>query len=315
MSSAVGAAGNRKADNDVDDAGVGMGPVRAALARAALRQVGEHGWTQDAITAAAMGGGDPRLSLSMSGMVSPPDLIRWFMDDMNVRLRQRRTAAAVQASDGPSSASSTDLLFDSIQWRLRQVVPLVERGRWHEGMALGLQTPLVTKAQLDEMVDILLLEVPPSSTSTAQSAETPPHYRAALGGIFVAAELHLLADRSDGHAETWDFLRRRLDELEAHRDDPGRLLLLLHASPLSSLAGAVQAAAAAAVTATSSGVHGIPATAAASAVASSLWDGIASLVLPSSDAGTAPFPLGGSRPDAAGTRASDYEAPPRTKQA
>ena len=59
--------------------------VHRPLARSALQQVPTHGWTSEAITAAAMQ--DPQLSLSMAGMLNPTELLHWFMDDMNRQLR------------------------------------------------------------------------------------------------------------------------------------------------------------------------------------------------------------------------------------
>ncbi|KAL3938654.1 MAG: hypothetical protein SGARI_001658 [Bacillariaceae sp.] len=146
-----------------------------------MKQVPTHGWTTEAITAAAVQ--DPKLSISMSGMLSPSDLVHWFMDDMNRQLREKRVVGDNDNKD--------DEIFKSIQWRLQQVIPLVECGQWHKGMALGMSTPLATKAQLHEFIEI----ISPPKVST--------EYQAALGAIFVATELHLLMDSSVEYQDTW----------------------------------------------------------------------------------------------------------------
>ena len=208
------------------------------LAKAALRQVTVHGWTQDAITAAVME--HPKMTLSMSGLLTPSELIHLFMDDFNHSLRH----------DAEKQEWS---VFDKIKWRLEQVIPLVQSGQWHKGMAMGLQTPLTTRSQLHEFIQLVS---PPGSSLL---------YQTALGGIFVAAELHLLTDCSPDYHQTWKFLEARLNELDAH---PSRHVDFHGTTNLG----------------------GIP-TAAYTAVATSLLDGLASLLMPSNSSsvvGTSP---------------------------
>jgi hypothetical protein len=119
---------------------------------------------------------------------------------------------------------------------------------------MGLSTPMTTHAQLHKFVEIV---APPGSSII---------YKTALGGIFVAAELHLLTDSSPDFEETWKFLQLRLDELEQ-----GNFINVFDSN--------------------------IP-MAATTAVASSLFEGISSLLMPSSPASNNKM--------AAGTKASDY---------
>lgn len=211
-----------------------MAEVKQALAKAALKQVPQHGWTQDAITAAVLE--DPKMTISMSGLLTPTELVHWLMDDFNRQLRE----------DPEKSEWST---FQKIKWRLEQVIPLAQSGQWHHGMAMGLSTPVTTRSQLHEFVEL----VAPTESSTM--------YQTALGGIFVASELHLLTDTSPEYRETWKFLEARLDELEN-----GEFVNL------------------------SGGAASIP-MAATTAVAASLFEGLTSLILPSSSTkipGTSP---------------------------
>ncbi|KAG7353361.1 coenzyme Q9 COQ9 [Nitzschia inconspicua] len=239
-----------------------MDQFKDRLARSALKQVETHGWTKEAITAAAVE--DPKVSISIAGMLTPTELVHWFMDDMNRQLRDRRNAATETAV----TTRTTEDIFQDIQWRLRQVIPLVKCGQWHKGMALGLTTPLTTQKQLHQLIEII----------------SPPHssteYQTALGGIFVATELHLLTDSSPEYCDTWTFLQNRLDELERNKDHPPTQFLssLLSSRSINPID------------------TNIPIMA-SMAVASSLMEGLASLVLPT---GTRSSVLPGTRP-------SDYQ--------
>ena len=212
-----------------------MGDQKRLLANAALKQVPQHGWTQDAITAAVLE--HPQMSISMSGLLTPTELVNWLMDDWNEQLKSKKENEEMSP-------------FESIQWRLEQVIPLVQSGKWHQGMALGLSTPTITQSQLHEFVEII---APPNSSTM---------YKTALGGVFVSTELFLLADSSQDYQETWSFLNSRLQEL-----DEGKFVNIFDNGTIPMAAG--------------------------TAIASSLMEGVASIVMPSAKS--------------SGTRASDYK--------
>ncbi len=258
--------GNGNHGNNNSNHNHNMIQFKERLAKGALKQVAKHGWTQAAITAAAVE--DTKLSISMSGMLSPTELLHWFMDDMNRQLRLRRNE---RMNDTTASSATASSVFDAVQWRLQQVIPLVESGQWHKGMAMGLSTPLTTRAQLHEFIEIVS---PPDSSI---------EYQTALGAIFVATELHLLTDSSTNYQDTWSFLERRLDELEKHKDNPS--LLLASISPLSSMLSNNK------IDSTIPLVAGM-------AVASSLVEGVMSLVMPNSVTNAV-----------RGTKPSDYNSP------
>jgi rpsU-divergently transcribed protein len=263
-----------------------MDNARNRLAQAAMEQIPKYGWTQDAITVAAME--DPKLSVSMSGMLSPSELISWFMDDMNHQLRknkeeqERRTRTNENEND-----DDVDVVFEAIQWRLNQVLPLVESGQWHHGMAMGLSTPLATQSQLHEFIEI----ISPENSTTA--------YHTALGAIFISTELFLLTDSSSltNYSKTWSFLKQRLIELDTHQKEFGGNVdlaqLMLNNNPLSSVLSSPLSSLVTAATGNS-----IPIVA-SMAVGRSLLEGAASLVLPQS------FRVLPQQPG--GTKPSDYK--------
>lgn len=262
-----------------------MENVKSRLARAALKQVPRYGWTQDAISIAASE--DPKLSLSMSGMLSPSELVGWFMDDMN---RQLRTQKKEKTKNDDENDNDNARQFEAIQWRLEQVLPFVKSGQWHRGMAMGLSTPLTTQSQLHEFIEL----ISPDNCSTA--------YQTALGAIFVATELHLLTDDSPNYIDTWMFLRNRLNELESHRReygdvDPSQFMVQLASSaPIPSVSSLANM------------TNSIPVVAGL-AVAQSLVEGAASLVFPPSFHSLSPN-MTEQPQDMSGTKASDYKSPP-----
>jgi ubiquinone biosynthesis protein COQ9 len=362
-----------------------MADVKTMLIRAALQQVPHYGWTQDAITAATLSSptssttitsndvGHPspppppsqqpqqhqQLHLSMSGMVSPIDLLHWFMDDMNHRLRIQQQQKFGQLQQPQPQKQPHVVLFELIQWRLQQVIPYIQCHRWHEGMALGLTTPYRTQSQLYDMITIVTTppQLPPPSLSNNNNnttnntntndttiSTTNHSYQSAVGMIFVATELHLLTDTSTNYQDTWDFLHSRLDGLQHRPDDPTRLGLLYN-NPLSSLVSTISptvdmiqkvvASSSSSTTTTTmnsilmnSGMNSIPIMA-ASAVATSLLDGMTSLLVPNNNnksnnnnvptaTGTGSTVYGTARRPTSnnsnsttipGTKASDYESP------
>jgi rpsU-divergently transcribed protein len=276
---------NRSNSSDINS-NSSMDNARNRLAQAAMEQIPKYGWTQDAITVAAME--DPKLSVSMSGMLSPSELISWFMNDMNHQLRKKKEEEETKTTTRTNeNDDDVDVVFEAIQWRLKQVLPLVESGQWHHGMAMGLSTPLATKSQLHEFIEIIS---PENSTSA---------YHTALGAIFISTELFLLTDSSSStnYSKTWSFLKQRLNELDNHQkefgDDVDLAQLMLNNSPLSSVLPSSLSSLVTAATGNS-----IPIVA-SMAVGRSLLEGAASLVLPQSFR-VLPQQLGGTKP-------SDYK--------
>jgi hypothetical protein len=115
------------------------------------------------------------------------ELVHVLMENFNQQLQEE---------------NSNLMVFEKIQCRLQQVIPFCESGQWYQGVAMGLSTPMTTHSQLHEFVEIV---APPGSSTM---------YKTALGGIFVATELHLSTNSSPDYQETWKFLQLRLDEFE-----------------------------------------------------------------------------------------------------
>lgn len=151
--------------------------------------------------------------MSVVGLMTVDDLIAFCMDQWNIQLkedllRQKNTMNDDSQSQSAKEKPTIDPLQKGIQTRLEYLIPYLQSGRWHEGMALGVRGPsnaLQTQQQLQEMVEIIV-----ESSAEHRGMGTPE--RMALGAVYVATELHLLSDASPGYQDTWNFLSSRMDD-------------------------------------------------------------------------------------------------------
>lgn len=220
-------------------------PQRSLL-RAALDQVPEHGWTQDAVAAAVS---SRTISIATTGLVQAPyDLIAFCMDDWNDRLR-RTLMERANTDERWNSLSLVDRLHFAFQTRLEFQKELIQANRWHEAIAVGARPENVytTSEKLQEMVETVC-------SSSCEEDALGQLEKFSLGAIYVAAEMHMVSKESDSEEETWDFLHQQL----VHWD-----MLRNTASPLAALPASAATVAYVSLT-----------------LAGSLTSGLASLLLP-----------------------------------
>jgi ubiquinone biosynthesis protein COQ9 len=173
--------------------------VRTRLLQASLRQVPLHGWTDDAISMAVE---KEQLPLSMVGMVTPTQLVEWFMEDRNQEFAKQLDGMDMEGMELPERLSL------AIQTRLEHVVAVLPN--WHEGMALGATGNTTTTAQQLEEIVVLIANKVVDGTSHPPLSQLQ---RTAIGAVYVATELHLLSDDSVNQEASWQFLRDRMQEL------------------------------------------------------------------------------------------------------
>mmetsp|Transcript_51322 Transcript_51322/g.154210 ORF Transcript_51322/g.154210 Transcript_51322/m.154210 type:complete len:376 (-) Transcript_51322:50-1177(-) len=271
---------------------------KKAILTSALHHVHEHGWTEDALAAGVMSVSLPPATI---GLVSGgrTDLVSHFMDRCNADLREV-LHREWQPKWDEEQTPVRERIARALQMRLEMVVPYVQSGRWHEGMALGVSSPstaAVTAGQLDTMAGIV---ADAAGLSASEAFGTPG--RAAIASAFASAELHLLTDKSAGHSDTWCFLHQRVGDLE--------MMAGVASKGPAGLAFNADTVIAASAVATSLGGAALslarPAAASAmSAMASTIVPQIMTFMQPKQDpsrSGT-----GFSRPSSQGTKASDYD--------
>lgn len=138
------------------------------------------------------------------GLVTPQDLVSFFMRDCNARLRTHLQ----ERPKNNTNMTTCDKIQHAVRHRLEMVVPYLKSRTWHEGMAMGAtRNTSSTAEELEELVSIVLL----SCTGGTYNSSL---HRMAVGAVYVSTELHMLSDTSPGYVDTWDFLSHRMDEYD-----------------------------------------------------------------------------------------------------
>jgi ubiquinone biosynthesis protein COQ9 len=188
-------------------------PLEQRLLDAALAHVPAHGWSRDALEAGAR---DLGLSPAAAGLLPRGEgqLVEAFIGACN-------DALAAQLAGGPGplaarlAAAGDDeraRLHAALRTRLEMLAPHV--ASWPQALALAAQPRnlphalALGAAMVDAVAGALL---PPAAGADWYSQ------RAALAAAYAAAEAAMLVDASEGFAETWTFLDRRLADAEALR--------------------------------------------------------------------------------------------------
>ncbi|KAK7752114.1 Ubiquinone biosynthesis protein coq9, mitochondrial [Diatrype stigma] len=196
-------------------------PTERAILSAAYAHVPEHGFTQSALSLGARDAG--YLDISTNVLPDGPfSLIRYHLVTQREALAPKSreifntattTAATQPGEEAPYSlpAGGQWTVGDKVE-RLTWERLLGNRNvnhRWQEALAVMAQ-PSRAAPSLRELA-LLADEI----CHLAGDASVDPSWyakRASLSAVYVASELFMTNDRSAGHAETRDFLRRRLEE-------------------------------------------------------------------------------------------------------
>lgn len=185
-----------------------------------LRQVKEHGWSEDAIAAGVLSAGLP---LAMVGLVTQQtdasaavNLVMHYMEECNRNLLQELEQQRQQ--EKTQTLSEMQKLFYAVQFRLRMNIPYVSTKRWHEAMAIGISTPYValdTSRKLRDMSQIILSFVGSTLSEGSITPKATLPQESALHAVYIATELFMLTDSSTDFVDTWTFLQHRLDDMDA----------------------------------------------------------------------------------------------------
>jgi len=172
-----------------------------------------HGWSVQALEAGAR---DLGLSPSAAGLLPPAaaQLVEAFVGRCNAALAAQLAggpgplAARLAAAGGDERAR----LHAALRTRLEMLGPHV--ASWPQALAIASQRrnlphALALGAALVDAVAGALL--PPASDASWYSR------RAALAAAYASSEAAMLADASEGFADTWAFLDRRLADAAALR--------------------------------------------------------------------------------------------------
>lgn len=178
--------------------------IRAQILEAALPNVPTLGWSRNAI---AMGAEEIGFPSVVHGMF--PDggyaLVSYFYGKCNdevVRRLQEETQNGNLAVGDP-----LDFLVRAVRTRLEMIIPY--KPQWSQALALMAlpQNAATSLAQVLTLVDDICYYAGDRSVDFGWYTR-----RIGLATIMKMTELFMLQDSSEDHANTWEFLRNRMDE-------------------------------------------------------------------------------------------------------
>jgi ubiquinone biosynthesis protein COQ9 len=176
--------------------------LRPALAAAAVAEVPFEGWSMGALRRAARDVG-----------VAPADIERAFPDGARDLIEYWAAITDEHMIDGLAkvdlaSFKVRERIALAVKLRLVHVAPQREAMRRALSFLALPQNAALGARLLYRTVDTIWYAI--GDRSTDHNFYTK---RALLAGVYAATVLYWLDDRSDGAAETWSFLERRLDQL------------------------------------------------------------------------------------------------------
>lgn len=176
--------------------------ARERIIRAALPHVPFDGWTPEVLRrAAADAGYDPLTALRVFPRGPVEAIEAW------VALADRRMVTALE-SQAPPDAKTTARVALAVRLRLEDLAAHREAVRRALGLLALPHNAPVAAATLWRTVDAIWYAA--GDTATDFNYYTK---RALLAGVYSATVLYWLDDKSEGFAETWKFLDRRLADV------------------------------------------------------------------------------------------------------
>ncbi|KAL6107352.1 coq9 [Pungitius sinensis] len=182
--------------------------LQARVLTAALEFVPLHGWSMEAIAAAAETLG---LSSASTGMFynGAGDLVLHFVAQCNSQLTETLAEQHNQVQLGQAEPKKTaDFLRDAVETRLRMHIPYIES--WPQAMSILLLPHNIPESlkHLSTLVDDMWYYAGDRSTDMNWYTK-----RAALTGIYNTTELVMLQDSSPDFLDTWNFLDNRIQDV------------------------------------------------------------------------------------------------------
>lgn len=192
-----------------DDDTIYEDDVKGKILDASLNHVQQHGWTKDTLAIGAESLGYPSIShgLFPKGGV---ELVHHFYRQCNIRL-----GAQLQLDPHRDSTKQHEFLRDAVERRLRMNEDYVVSGRWIEAMGL-MALPPNAPASLQHfahLMDDMWHYAGDTSVDFSWYAK-----RAALAGVYKSTELSMIQDQSPDFEDTWQFLDRRIRDIQKLHD-------------------------------------------------------------------------------------------------
>jgi len=182
--------------------------ISSEILNVALEFVPTYGWSQRSIDAAVEA---LELSISTAGMFKrgSGDLVLHFIETSNAKLYEYLASESKRfATD--ESVNTSAFIEKAIQERLKMIIPFIDS--WPQALSL-IASPSMASEVLEQganMIDEIWYHAGDMSSDMSWYSK-----RAAVAALHVSSELFMLQDKSPHFEDTWDFLHRRMKDLEA----------------------------------------------------------------------------------------------------
>jgi len=187
--------------------------IKCEILDMALEEVHEHGWTRAAVAASATKLGHPSV---VSGLITRGgvDLVLHHVNSSNKKLdiwmeqEVRRITA-----DGNKKLPIGKFVRSAIIERLKMNTSFIKSGRWTEALALSASNPQVACESLgcvQQLCDDIWYRAGDTSTDYNWYSK-----RITLAAVYTSTEVFLLQDNSEDYSDSWQFLDRRFEDLQA----------------------------------------------------------------------------------------------------
>lgn len=185
------------------------GAIKSSILKSSLDFIPQHGWTWKAIAAGAssLGYSSVAHGLFPGGSI---DLITYFYLSMNDELEQQLSSSQQRSERRAITKGQTAFIQDAVWRRILLLEPY--KDTWAQAlgiMALPQNVP-VALSNLGDLLNVIWYYAGDISTDMTWYSK-----RAVLAGLYQSAELVFLQDASSDHAQTQEFLNRRMKELGA----------------------------------------------------------------------------------------------------
>jgi len=192
--------------------------IKQKILLASLDHVNEHGWTKKALEAGAASEGLPAVSHGMFPR-GGAELVNFFYRHSNQELAKALAKQIEEAEKlGEEKPKTRPFIRNAIEMRLRMILPYIDT--WPQ--AMGIQTlpqnAPESWSNLMNLSDEIWYHAGDRSTDFNWYTK-----RASVAAVYKASEIFMLQDGSEDKQETFAFVDRRLDDVQALGKCKGQL--------------------------------------------------------------------------------------------
>ena len=196
--------GDAHSGGEAPDSERGSDAAEQVLALA-LQKVPEMGWSDAALVAAAEELGLSGAAAAATAPRGGLDLVEAFVSRCDEEFEARLASPEMLEELAPLGVQQRLALL--VRARLEMLGPVLRH--WPQALALRADPRSAPAAVAAVARSVNAMWIAAGDTSTDLNWYSK---RAVLAAVYGSAELYMLTDTSEGHADTWAFVQRRLDD-------------------------------------------------------------------------------------------------------